>query len=206
VSETADRETADRATADRETADTETADTADARDRIDVRLVPLTAEHLDAFGAMADDPEVLRFTRFPDPTPPGFVAEWFARYEQGRADGTREAFAALDGHGEFVGVGLAVDINRDEAQAELGYIVAPAVRGRGVASSLLRQLTDWAFAELGSFRLVLLIDVANVPSQRAAANAGYQLEGVLRSTYVRQGRRSDTAIWSRLKSDPAPSG
>jgi len=27
-------------------------------------------------------------------------------------------------------------------------------------------------------------------------------EGVMRSTYLKQGRRSDTELWSRLPSDP----
>jgi RimJ/RimL family protein N-acetyltransferase len=80
--------------------------------------------------------------------------------------------------------------------------VASWARGRGVATSALRELTTWAFTELGMVRLELLIDVDNPGSQRVAENCGYTLEGVLRSVYVKPGRRTDTQIWSRLASDP----
>jgi RimJ/RimL family protein N-acetyltransferase len=82
-------------------------------------------------------------------------------------------------------------------------MVAPTARGRGVGTEMLRQLTSWAFAEGGTLRASLLIDVVNVPSQRVAIRAGYTLEGVLRSSYFKQGMRSDVQIWSRLPTDPA---
>ena len=84
---------------------------------------------------------------------------------------------------------------------ELGYLVAPAARGRGAGTEMLRQLTSWAFTDGGALRASLLIDVANVASQRVAVRAGYTLEGVLRSTYFKQGLRSDVQLWSRLPSD-----
>jgi len=64
-----------------------------------VRLEPLNESHLAAVAAMLADPDVLRFTRVPDPTPPDFAREWLHLYEAGREEGTREAFAALGGGG-----------------------------------------------------------------------------------------------------------
>jgi RimJ/RimL family protein N-acetyltransferase len=58
-----------------------------------VRLVPFTAAHLDDFAALAQDADVRRYTRFPDPPQRSFPRTWLARYEEGRRDGTREAFA-----------------------------------------------------------------------------------------------------------------
>jgi RimJ/RimL family protein N-acetyltransferase len=167
-------------------------------------LVLLDERHLPEMEKLAIDEGVLAFTRFPSPPEPGFIDAWYARYQKGRIEGNKEAFAVLDDADQFLGVALAVDINREEAEVELGYIVAPAVRGRGIAGELLRKLTDWTFAELGAQRITLYIDVANAGSSGAAANAGYQLEGVLRSAYHKQGLRSDTQVWSRLPSDPAP--
>jgi hypothetical protein len=46
-----------------------------------------------------DDLDVQRFTRIPVPAPPGFVRDWHDRYEQGRRDGTSEAFALVDEQG-----------------------------------------------------------------------------------------------------------
>jgi RimJ/RimL family protein N-acetyltransferase len=169
-----------------------------------VLLTPFGEPHLDAIPALVDDPDTKRFTRIPVPPPPGFAEAWLDMYERGRSDGTREAFAIVDEDGTFLGLALAPVIERDDRTVELGYVITPAARGRGVASAALRQLTDWAFAELGAERIELLISVDNEASKRVAANAGYVREGVMRSVHVKQGIREDTEIWSRLPGDPAP--
>jgi RimJ/RimL family protein N-acetyltransferase len=166
-------------------------------------LRPLAEEHLEAVGGLFDDPDVLRFTRLPVPPPPGYEREWLDRYEVGRRDGTREAFAAVDDEdGSFLGLALAVDIDREAREVELGYIVAPAARGRGVATAMLDELTRWAFAELDALRITLIIDVENRASARVAERCGYVLEGVMRSSYLKDDIRVDAGLWSRLSSDP----
>ena len=169
-----------------------------------VKLELLGEAHLGAVAAMLSDPDVLRFTRVPDPTPADFPQQWLALYEAGRRDGTREGFAAFDADGRFVGLALAFGIDREEGEAELGYIVAPAERGRGLATAMLRALTEWAFAEAGVERIRLVVDVENPASLRAAERAGYAREGVMRSVHFKNGRRIDAWLLSRLRSDPAP--
>jgi RimJ/RimL family protein N-acetyltransferase len=167
-----------------------------------VHLVPLDESHLPMVDEMLDDEDVLRFTLIPVPVPDGFVADWYATYVQARRDGTREVFA-ICADGEPVGVALAPTINRAARTMELGYMVAPAARGRGVAQAALRQLTDWAF-EQGALRVELRISIYNEPSRRVAERCGYVRDGVLRSAHVKQGVREDTEVWSRLPSDPDP--
>jgi RimJ/RimL family protein N-acetyltransferase len=150
---------------------------------------------------MLRDEDVLRFTRVPDPVPAGFAREWLDAYRQGRRDGTREAFAVVAESGEFLGLGLGFEIDREGQQLELGYVVAPAARGRGVATRTLELLTAWAFEELDALRIELWISAANEPSKKVAERAGYRCEGVLRSVHFKQGRRDDFEIWSRLASD-----
>jgi RimJ/RimL family protein N-acetyltransferase len=169
-----------------------------------VRLEPLDEAHLGAVAAMLSDPDVLRFTLVPEPTPEDFPRQWLAAYEAGRRDGTREAFAALDGDGRFVGLALAFGIDRAAAEAELGYIVAPEARGRGLGTAILRALTDWAFAATGVRRLRLVVDVDNAASLRVAERSGYAREGVMRSVHFKGGRRVDAVLLSRLATDPPP--
>jgi len=168
-----------------------------------MELEPLGEQHLGGLTALIADPEVLHFTRIPEPPPADFERSWIARYEQGRAEGTSEAFAIVE-DGRFLGVALAPHIEPEDQEAELGYIVAREARGRGVATEALRRLTRWAFDELGMQRLVLIIESANAPSVRVAERSGYQLEGVLRSTHLKQGRRIDALQYSRLPTDPEP--
>jgi RimJ/RimL family protein N-acetyltransferase len=152
--------------------------------------------------AMLADPDVLRFTRVPVPVPAGFERTWLKRYEEGRREGTREGFAIVDPIGDgVVGLALAVEIDREAQTVELGYLVSPGARGRGVATQALRLLSDWAFRELGALRLQLLISDENAASQRVAERCGYVQEGLLRSVYTKPGIREDTQIWSRLPTD-----
>lgn len=163
-------------------------------------LVPLAESHVAALEPILEDPETVRFTRIPEPVSPGIARRLFERAEVGRADGSREAFAIVDDAGELLGLAAVPTINREELTAELGYLVAPAARGRGVASEGLRLLTEWAFGE-GMLRLELLISVDNGPSKKVAERCGYTREGVLRSVYLKAGRRGDMEIWSRLVTD-----
>jgi RimJ/RimL family protein N-acetyltransferase len=165
-----------------------------------IKLEPFGDAHLDGVARLLADPDVLRFTRVPEPVPSGFPRKWLARYEAGRKDGSGEAFAAVDADGEFLGLALVPRIDRDAREIELGYIVASGARGRGVATEMLRRLTQWAF-ETGALRAYLIIDIANTASLRVAQRCGYVREGLLRSIHVKQQIRTDATVWSCLPSD-----
>jgi ribosomal-protein-alanine N-acetyltransferase len=165
----------------------------------EIRLVPLGPEHADAMDALARDDGVARFTRVPSPPPPGFGSRWVERYTRGRDDQTNAAFAIVDGRAAFVGFAALVQMNLAEQEAEAGYIVASSARGRGIATSALGRLTDWAFSELPLERIELLIDVDNAASEVVAERCGYTREGILRSKYVKPGLRADLAVYSLLR-------
>jgi RimJ/RimL family protein N-acetyltransferase len=172
---------------------------------LDIRLEPFGEQHLEAYARILDDPEIQRFTTVPPPPHADYPRMWLDRYERGRADGTREAFAILDAaDGSFLGTVVAFGIDRETSTAELGYVVAPHARGRGVATEALRQFTRWAFDELGSYRIELVINVDNQASRRVAEKCGYTYEGTLRGLYAKEDRRADGEMWSRLASDPEP--
>jgi len=169
---------------------------------VGIALEPLGESHLADVAVMLEDEDVRRYTRVPNPPPPGWEREWLAQYDAGRRDGTREAFAVVDGDGSFLGLGLAFGIDREGRQLELGYVVAPQARGRGVATRTLELLTEWAFAELDALRIELWISVGNEASKRVAERVGYRHEGTLRSFHFKQGLRDDFEIWSLLPGDP----
>jgi RimJ/RimL family protein N-acetyltransferase len=172
---------------------------------IDIRLVPFAEEHLEAFDRTLDDPDILRYTRIPVPPPPDFPRIWFEAYEQGRIDGTREAFAIVDAtDGSYLGVAVAPNISREARTAELGYVVAPWARGRGVATEALRLITRWALDEIDMIRLELWISTSNEISKKVAERGGYTYEGTLRSMHFKQDIWEDGEIWSRLATDPEP--
>jgi RimJ/RimL family protein N-acetyltransferase len=169
-----------------------------------IRLELWDERWLADIASLVADADVRRFTRLPEPPPDGFAQTWLASYEAGRKDGTREGFAAIGAAGQFLGLGLAPEIDSASGEVELGYIVAPSVRGHGVATEILRLLTRWAFSDPRLMRIYLIIDVENHASHRVAERCGYRHEAVLRSIHLKPGRRIDAALWSRLPTDPEP--
>ena len=168
----------------------------------DVRLESFSRAHLGVIAELAVDPDVQRFTRFPVPALPDFDEIWWSRLEEGRRCRSRESFAVIDeGSGRVLGIAGAPKIDHEARTAELGYLIAPSARGRGVATEALTMLTSWAFTVLLALRLELLISDQNPASRKVAVRCGYQLEGVLRSLHLKDGIRWDTEIWSRLPTD-----
>jgi RimJ/RimL family protein N-acetyltransferase len=131
--------------------------------------------------------------------PPDYGATWLGRYEEGWRDGSRAGFAVETHEGEFLGLGLFVSLELEARQGEIGYVVGPAARGKGVATRTLRLLTDWGFSQLGLERIELWIDTTNTGSERVAERAGYTREGVLRSYWFKEDIRRDFGIWSLLR-------
>lgn len=167
-----------------------------------VRLEPLRAEHIPAMRALGDDEDVARFTYVEAPLAEAEARLWVDRYIGGWRDGSLAGFAiaASDG-GAFLGFIAVVRYGALEQEAELGYIVSPSARGRGIGVRALALLTTWCLGELGLERAELRIDVANEASSRVAEKAGYVREGILRSMHFKHGQRVDLALWSRVRRD-----
>jgi RimJ/RimL family protein N-acetyltransferase len=60
----------------------------------------------------------------------------------------------------------------------VGYAVHPTFRGRGYTTRALRLIVPWAFEQAGIARLELGAKTGNIASQRAAANAGFEPDGI----------------------------
>ncbi len=144
-----------------------------------------------------------RWTTVPFPYEEENARAWIAESAGRWEDGSAATFSIVDARTDGL---LGTIALRDAGWpvGELGYLVAPWARGRGVASGALRLLARWAFGELGLVRLQLVTDVDNVASQRAAEKAGFRREGVLRQALELKGRRSDCVMWSRLPADAEP--
>ncbi len=167
-----------------------------------IRLEPLTRVLVPAMRWVTEpDGDTARFTYIPTSPDDAFLESWLGRYEDGWGEGSRAGFAVRDPGGDAVGFAAFVKLDLDGAEGELGYVVAPAARGRGVASRAVALLTGWGLGALGLHRIELRIDPANAASSRVAERNGYRFEGVLRSVAFKEGLRSDVGIWSRLASD-----
>jgi RimJ/RimL family protein N-acetyltransferase len=166
-----------------------------------IRLEPISEGAAADFERFVSDPEIRRYTRAPSNPPVGFGATWAARYAAGWRDGNRAGFLIRAADGVVVGFVAFVELDHEGRQAEAGYAVDAAARGRGIASEALRVLAAWGFDELGLERIELLISAENQASKRVAERCGFTYEGTLRSLHVKEGLRADTTVWSRLSGD-----
>ena len=167
-----------------------------------VRLTPLGPEHVATMRGLGDDEDVARFTYVRAPLTDESAKTWVGRYVAGWQDGSKAGFAIeTQDEREFLGFAALVRYDEEGREGEIGYIVAPAARGRGVAGRAVRLLTDWCLHVVCLERVELRIDVSNVASLRVAERLGYVRDGVLRSSHFKQGIRVDLAVYSRLPGD-----
>jgi len=152
--------------------------------------------------ALGDDEDVARFTYVRAPLSDDAATAWVDRYVAGWLNGDLGGFAIETSEGgAFLGFIALVRYDDEGRETEIGYIVAPSARGRGVARRALELLTGWCLGPLGLERVELRIDVSNEASARLAERCGFVREGVLRSTSFKDGLRADLAVYSRLPSD-----
>jgi RimJ/RimL family protein N-acetyltransferase len=147
------------------------------------------------------DPGVLRFSwPLARPYAESDARAYFAGREQERLDGEALAFAfvAPRDANAVLGGGSLYDIDCDRGRAAVGYWLAPAARGRGVATHATRLMAGWAFTRLRTARLELTCAPDNPRSQAVAERCGFTREGVLRSHMPFQGGRRDTVMYSLL--------
>lgn len=151
------------------------------------------------------DPDVQRWNPGPDPEDENAVREWC----EGAGDWSRgghASFSVLDSaSGLLLGTVAVHRIDPRSGDAEIGYRVAPAARGRRVASDAVSAASRWAFGALEVVRIELLHAVGHEASCRVAQNAGYRLEGTKRQSYVYGvGVRYDEHLHARLATDHEP--
>lgn len=87
---------------------------------------------------------------------------------------------------------------------DVGIILLPEHRGKGLGAAAQVILADYLFATTLANRLQAITDVENVAEHRALKRAGFQREGVMRSVSFVGGQWRDGALYARLRHDSNP--
>lgn len=149
--------------------------------------------------AAAAEPEMDR--QFPTPVDSLAAAqEWIDMLAERRDEDTAYAFAVLDG-GVPVGNVAVSNVERRHLTGWVSYWMREEARGKGLATKACRTVSEFAFAELGLFRLELAHRLDNPASCRVAVGAGFRREGVERARLLYDGVRYDTETHARLATD-----
>lgn len=155
-----------------------------------------------AISAACSDAAIPRFTFMKDGLTEDQAREWIGRAHNAWSDG-QPRFAIADTEDDRLLGQIGMTVSEPYQSAEAYYWVAAGERRRGVASTALGLLADWAFAQ-DIERLHLLIDPDNEASHRVAARCGFTREGLLRSFERVNDQRRDLVSWSLLPNDPRP--
>lgn len=114
------------------------------------------------------------------------------------------ALAAVDEDDQVRALAVANYYSRENKTAWIYYWAHAKVRGQGITSALVKNLANWMFDECGVERLELGYRLNNPASAQVAKRAGFIVEGVERGKFLIDGQRIDSAIASRLYTDPRP--
>jgi ribosomal-protein-alanine N-acetyltransferase len=138
-------------------------------------LREMVSTDLDFVAGMLADPEVMR--HYPKVYTRAEAQEWLDRQ---RARYLRDGYALwlvmLAATGEPVGqIGLVSQNVKGTEETEVGYLLARAFWGRGLASEAARACRDHALRELGRPRVISLIRPENTPSRRVAERIGMRV-------------------------------
>lgn len=165
---------------------------------------PLQARDATALFEIFSDPQAMKYWSTPPWTTPQQAVECIEQdslwLEEGSA--LRLALQPLPAEGgepaAIVGTASLFAFDAPSQRAEIGYILAPRLWGRGLMQEALRSLVAYAFGELGLRRLEADIDPRNERSARSLQRLGFRREGLLRERWVVGGEVSDSALYGLL--------
>jgi len=109
------------------------------------------------------------------------------------------AFAIQHNDEAIGGLGFQIGVDISRVSAEIGYWISEAYWGRGFATRAVAGVTEWAFSEYKLTRVFALVFAYNAPSIRVLEKAGFQREGVLRRSALKNGVVLDQWIYAKVR-------
>lgn len=151
--------------------------------------------------AMLSAEEVTRFI-----SPPPTTVEGFERFitwtHRRREEGTYVCFAIVPaGCDDAVGIIQVRQLEPGWGTAEWGFAIGSPFWGCGAFIESARMVVDFVFDEVGVHRLEARAMTRNGRGNGALAKLGAVREGLLRKSFMRDGRYVDQVLWSIVRED-----
>ena len=163
-----------------------------------VALRPPEPGDVAAITAAVQDPDISRFTMVPSPYGEADAVAYVTSSQAAWRNASRVSFVIVErGAGTLGGSVGFHQVDWEAQAAEIGYWVAAASRGAGVATRALRLAAAWALGDLGLRRLEALVFTDNPRSRRVAERAGFVNTGVARARVEHRSVRRDAFVLVR---------
>jgi ribosomal-protein-alanine N-acetyltransferase len=134
---------------------------------------------------------------FPHPYTRAEAEKWIAICHSNKGLTTH---FAIELQGEAIGgIGCRLLDDVNCKTAEVGYWLGEPFWGRGIATTALKQTTDYAFRIFPLERVQATVFEWNPASARVLEKAGFVLEGRLRRSIFKDGRFGDSLLYARIR-------
>lgn len=148
------------------------------------------------------DPLIPRFTRVPSNFTLGNAENYVRERSPNGLIERSELQFVLEYDDEFAGALSFHSIQHGDAEAEIGYWVTAQVRGKGVATTATKLLTEYGFNTIGFHRIEALVVASNFASLKVLEKVGFTQEGVMRDKCCQDdGVREDMILFAAIRSE-----
>ena len=153
---------------------------------------------LDALLRHANNPKIAANLRdqFPHPYTRRDAIEYLNFVRDQRPE---RAFAIQHKEEPVGGLGFQIGLDIAKVSGEIGYWVSEPYWGRGFATRAVEAVTDWAFSEYKLTRVFALVFAYNSASIRVLEKAGFEREGILRRSAVKNGVILDQMMYAKVR-------
>lgn len=156
-------------------------------------LRPLKPSDADDLYEACQDPEIIRWTTIPQP------------YERAHAEGFVTnppehiwAITIPEFNDRWCG-SIEVRIPQNQQKpVDLGYMLAPWARGRGLMAAGVKLVKDYLFNQ-GFEKIDIRVYPQNTASRKTALNAGFIFREIVENAETQRGELRDIAIYSAVK-------
>lgn len=171
-----------------------------ATSRPNLRLEPWAIEHRAGLLRIADDERIARnmTDMFPHPYTVAEADRWLALCA---LDNLPIHFAVLSDGEVAGGVGGTLKEDILAGTAELGWWIGHPFWGNGIATVAVRRLIRYCFEDLEMARVEAGVMRRNRASARVAEKAEFDLEGVAKQAYLKNGERFDRLLFGLVETD-----
>lgn len=164
----------------------------------DLRIRPWRRDDLDALLRYANNPKIASNLRdqFPHPYTRRDGLDYLNYV---RSMETPMSFAIECGSEAIGGIGYRMGTDIARLSAEMGYWLGEPFWGRGITTRAVTASSDWAFDAYKIIRIYAMAFSHNVASMRVLEKAGFQKEGVLHKSAIKNGVVLDQVMYAKLK-------
>ena len=128
--------------------------------------------------------------------------KWFLENIVFKNEGTNGIWRAVVVNGEAV-ANISVEKKQgiEELTGEIGYYLRPEFQNLGIMTEAAKQICELAFEELGIVRIFGRVFEPNIASRRVLEKAGFELEGIMKNAFTRNGNIYNGCIYAKFKED-----